>query len=55
MKPEPVRTLPKLEAVRVDDDLLLYMAEDGTLYDATYTPKGRINLATKKITLFTVP
>lgn len=54
MRPEPVRTLPKLEAVRVDEERLLYMAEDGTLYDANYTPKGRINLVTKKITLFSV-
>jgi hypothetical protein len=51
-KPLAQRTLPKLEPLRINEDTLLYVAEDGAIYDENYTPRGHLNMGSKKIVLF---
>jgi hypothetical protein len=54
--PSHMQRLTSLEPAALDDaDGPLFAAEDGTVYDKTYTVKGRYNFSSKKLVLFEGP
>lgn len=50
--PSHMQRLTSLEPAALDDDAPLFAAEDGTVYDKTYTVRGRYNFSSKKLVLF---
>jgi hypothetical protein len=51
--PSHMLRLTSLEPAALDDaDGALFAAEDGTVYDKTYTVRGRYNFSSKKLILF---